>query len=398
MMISKLGKIDYIILGIVSILICISIIIVFSVQQDQILNSSRFSNIFTRHIINIFIGGLALLFGIFLPLKKIENTFLLFVLSIGIAVILFLVIISGKVVNGASRWFSIGIISFQPSEIAKIILIFYTSHYICRKNGKSKQGAKWSWGLLVIIGGIIALIAIEPDISTALVLLALVLVYFFIGNVPVKFSFVLISSVILIGFMLYLIPVSRFKHLGSRVDSFIVHISNKNEINDQPQVLNSMLAFANGGIIGRGLGMGELKNGYFIPEIDRDMILAAIAEEMGMIGVLVIIAFYLLILIFGFRIASNIWKFDRFQYFLAVGISVNIFLYAIIHAFISIGLLPTTGLPLPFISYGGSSMVTNLFLLGVLLNISYRAKELEYNDKIRKYREMVLLTNKRVAN
>lgn len=384
----RLLNLDYMILIAVFVLIGIGIIVVFSAQQ-QAFEQLHWSSSFAKHIINIGVGLIALMLGLLIPLKKIANTVLLFLLSLLTVIILFAVILSGKFVNGASRWFSLGILSFQPSELAKIVLIFYTSHYICRKRGKSKQNAKWSWGLLVVIGGIIALIALEPDISTALVLLILIIGFFFVGGVPVKFSLVLITSVILIGFMLYLIPVNRFKHIGKRVDDYIVHVTESDENNSHPQVLNSMLAFANGGVFGRGLGKGELKNGSFIPEIDKDMIIAAIGEEMGMLGVIIVVAIYLIILIFGFRIASTVYQYDKFMYFLSVGISLNIFLYAIIHSFISIGLLPSTGLPLPFISYGGSAMVTNLFLIGVLLNISSSSKELAYQDRIDKYNAMI---------
>jgi len=377
----KLKSIDFIFIFLIMILIAIGIICVYSAQQKSIFSNFSLSNSFIKHIINIFIGILVFLIAFFLPLKKLNNTIIQVFLSFITILALFFVILYGKMVNGASRWISIGILNFQPSELAKIVLIFFSSYYISKRKAKNQKNVKWTWGLIIVVGSTIALVGIEPDVSTAMVFLLIILAYFFLGNVPLKFSAVLFGSILVIGLILLNLPGDRFNHVEGRINSYVSTIRNLNSIQAQPQILNSQLAYANGGIFGRGLGNGELKNGSFIPEIDRDMIIAGIGEEMGMIGVIIVISIYLVILYIGFKITSLAAKFDNFFFFLSFGISINIFIYAIVHAFISVGFLPSTGLPLPFISYGGSAMITNFFLIGILLNISSFVSYLDKQDR-----------------
>lgn len=396
----KFKNANYALLITVSVLLAIGIVAMFSAHQKASVFSFGTSSTPYKHLLNIGVGLLAMLTAFCLPLKKTDNTALILFFSLAITVLLFAVILFGANINGAHRWLRLGPFNFQPSELAKIVLIFYVSHYIRRKNsGIKEKNAKWSWGLLIVIGGIIALIAVEPDVSTALVLILLVFVFFFVGKVPVKFSFVLIFSVLAIGVLLYLLPGSRFKHIDKRIKNYVVTFrGGEVETDENSQVENSILAFANGGLFGRGLCKGELKNGSFIPEVDRDMIIAAIGEEMGLVGALFVMSLYFVILVTGFRIALFFENKDRYFYFLAMGISVNFFIFAIIHAFISIGSLPATGLALPFISYGGTSMVSNMFMLGIMLNISALSKSHQMNENMIKKREMIFFSTKNNSN
>ncbi|MBN1151228.1 FtsW/RodA/SpoVE family cell cycle protein [candidate division WOR-3 bacterium] len=396
----KIKNANYGLLIIVAVLLGISVITVFSAHQRASIFSFEATKIPYKHVFNILLGFAALFIAFCIPLKRTDNTVLILFFAFVASVMLFGVILFGEDINGAHRWIKIGSINFQPSEIAKIVLIFYVSHYIKKKNTRIKEtNVKWSWGLLVVIGGIIALIAVEPDVSTALVLILLVFVFFFVGRVPIKFSFVLIMSVLIIGVMLYLLPGSRFKHIDVRINNYISSIR-QGELNSQgnKQIENSILAYANGGFFGRGICRGELKNGSFIPEIDRDMIAAAIGEEMGLAGVILMMSLYFAILVIGFKTAVFFEDKDKYLYFLAIGISVNIFLFAIIHAFISIGALPATGLVLPFMSYGGTSMVSNMFLIGILLNISALSKNHELNENLIKKRELIFFNSKNAVS
>lgn len=396
----KALKADYALLLAVAVLLAIGIISVFSAQHRASVFSFGPSSSAYRHLLNIGIGLFAMIIAFCLPLKKLDNTVLILFFSFAVIILLFAVILFGSNINGAHRWLKIGFLNFQPSELAKIVLIFYVSHYIRRKNSTVKEkNPKWSWGLLIIIGGIIALVAIEPDVSTALVLLLLIFVFFFVGNVPLKFSLVLIMCVLSIGLMLYLLPGSRFKHIDERIKNYAISIRRgETAVPENSQMQNSILAFANGGLFGRGLCKGELKNGSFIPEVDRDLIIAAVGEEMGFVGTLFLMSLYFVILVLGFKIALFFEDKDRFLFFLAFGISANFFVFAIIHAFISIGYLPATGLVLPFVSYGGTSMVGNLFMLGILLNISAESKIRQMNENIIKKREMIFLSTKSKLN
>ena len=269
-----------------------------------------------------------------------------------------------------SRWLYLGSFSLQTSDIARFSVIIFMSYYVDKKRDKLKDfqiGLLPALGLLSLI---MALIIIQPDYSTALMICIIGMLILFIGGA--KFSQLSLSGamVLLIG-----IPVLLSRdYRRQRMLSFL-------GIGDNPdigyQANQSLISLGNGGVFGVGLGNSIEKN-HFLPTPHTDFIFAIIGEELGfIIGTVPVLTLYLLIFFRGIKIAKECT--DPFGVFLSIGIVFNLVIYAYINAAVVTGILPVTGLPMPMVSYGGSGMVINMAMMGILLNISQARRSVGMN-------------------
>lgn len=263
--------------------------------------------------------------------------------------------------GGASRWLRIGRLTFQPSELARIALVIYLAYSLEKKADQVKN---FSVGFLphVLIMVIFAsLIFKQPDFGSVIILGALTGLMLFIGGVRITHLATAIAVLMPIGIYLLMSAEYRWKRFLGFLDPW------KYPADEGYQIVHSLMAFGTGGIWGAGIGKGYQKL-FYLPEPHTDFIFSVIGEELGLIGILTIIGLYAWIIIRGIQIAKTTE--DCFGSFLAVGLTVAMGLQIVVNMCVALGLLPTKGLTLPFLSYGGTSLLLNMASIGILMNIS----------------------------
>lgn len=269
----------------------------------------------------------------------------------------------GETIMGANRWIIIGGISFQPSELAKLTLVLYLSYILAKKYHELDDVINSLVPPLLIVGIFTGLIYFQNDFSTALFVLLLSLLIFFVAGVKFRYFALLIMTLAPLASMLVLSKEHRVKRLIAFLDP------NSDPIGTGYQVIAAQSALGSGNFWGTGFGDSAEKLGG-LPEAHSDFIFAVFAEEAGFLGVLFIIALFLAVAVRGYAIALRIEKEDLFSFLLAFGLTSCIVYQALVNMAVVSGMLPATGLPLPFFSHGGSSMIVALVMSGLLLNIS----------------------------
>ncbi len=271
--------------------------------------------------------------------------------------------LAGDSVKGATRWLDIGGGSFQPSEFIKIALIIYLAEYLAKK-GKILDRF---WGgfavAVIVVGAIATIVALQPNYGMAIAIIMVSAIMFFVAGVPVKFlAYIGLPSVAALTF-----AIMHSDHAHRRIVTFI---QGGDLLDAGFQINQSLIALGTGGMIGKGIGNGVQKL-FYVPEIHTDFIFAVIGEELGFIGAVGVLALFLLFSWRGLKIAMR--SPDGYGCYLAIGLTAMIFVNAALNIGVVLRLLPTTGIPLPFISYGGSSLVVAMISCGILFNISSHA-------------------------
>jgi cell division protein FtsW len=264
-------------------------------------------------------------------------------------------------VNATHRWVRLGVLSFQPSEVAKLALVAFLAYYLEQHYREIKNFIRI---YLVTAGAalsIIGLIVLEPDFGTALVLFIVFVTLLFQAEMPIRFMTTLAIPVVpALIIMLVFVP-WRFQRLIDFVDPW------KNQTGSSYQVVQSLISIGSGGVRGLGFAQGKQKLGY-LPSPHTDFIFAVIGEELGLIGAATVVAMFALLAWRGFRAARAAP--DLFGQLLGTGLTVLIIAQAFFNISVALSLVPTKGIPLPFISAGGSSLAISLVAAGILLNIS----------------------------
>jgi cell division protein FtsW len=267
----------------------------------------------------------------------------------------------GRIVNGSRRWLRFGIFSFQPSELMKFSLVLYMSYYLANKGERIRDFTNGLLPAYIVTGLCVLIVVLQPDFGAALTMGGVVCVMLFAGGANILH---------LGGTALALLPalvlmVARSAYRSRRIFAFLDPWADPQGAGHQ--IIQSFLAFGSGGVFGRGLGEGRQKL-LFLPERHSDFIYAVIGEELGLIGALFVLALFVLILVRGIRIALA--QGDTFGRMLALGITLLICVQGMVNMAVVTGLLPTKGIALPLVSYGGSSLVVTMGAIGVLLSIS----------------------------
>ena len=272
----------------------------------------------------------------------------------------------GYRVGGARRWLRFGPISIQPAEFAKLALIIYISYSVAKKKEQMREFSVGYAPHLLISAVFIGLVVMQPDLGTAITFAVLTFLLLFVAGVRLRY---LLATGLAVTPLLALAIALK----GYRLERFLAFLNPwRDPSNTSFQLLHSLLALGSGGPLGVGLGSGQQKL-FYLPEPHTDFILAVIGEETGIFGVSIVLLLYALLIYQGVKIALRAP--ERFGTYLAFGLTLAVGLQALINSAVVMGLLPTKGLPLPFISYGGSSLLTNLFAVGILMNISSYARE-----------------------
>ncbi|MBI5837390.1 MAG: FtsW/RodA/SpoVE family cell cycle protein [Candidatus Eisenbacteria bacterium] len=270
-------------------------------------------------------------------------------------------------VRGAYRWYRIGAVSLQPTEIAKVLTVMVMASILAREEGaaRSTRTVLRAMGVLVATAGLIVL---QPNFSSATALLGVGFLLLLVAGLSWRW----LAGMALCVPPVMLYALSHHGHHMKRLHDYLALVTGKPvDVRDQVwQLWQSLVALGSGGLLGRGLGHG-LQKFLFLPDPHTDFIFSIWGEEMGFLGSVALLLLLALLLWRGFRTALR--AADSFGFYLAAGLSLQLAVYAGVHVAVTTGMFPTTGLPLPFISFGGSSLVMNLLTVGVLLNISRRA-------------------------
>jgi cell division protein FtsW len=267
----------------------------------------------------------------------------------------------GLRVGGAMRWLRLPGFNLQPAELAKLGLVLYLAHSLTRKKEMVRSLTKGYLPYMLVLGVLLGLLLKQPDLGSAMIISGVALSMLIVAGV--RWRYILPTLLMSLPVLYFL--VMQVDYRRRRILAFL-------DPWDDPfdtgfQIIQSMVAFGNGGIFGQGLGTGEQKL-FYLPEAHTDFIFSVLGEELGLIGVLLVAALFLLLVLCGIRIALQCQ--EPFGRNLAFGLSLLLGLEAFVNLAVCMGLLPTKGLALPFISYGGTSLVVCLLAVGILLNIS----------------------------
>ncbi len=335
---------------------------------------------FRSHLMKVMVG---IAFGIFCYLVPVERwrQFRIPLSIIVLSLILFVLVhFFGEEVNGARRWLRFKGFQISPSDVARFGLVLWMADFLARKKNQLHIMQNVLKALFVL--AIIALpIILQPNLSTVMILAAIVGSMLWVSGIPRKWVYIAIGCVICLG-SIYTLG-TGFRHARSRVfiDPYAAVQNYEQNLAIDPTGANvmketsyqqrqSVIAMVEGGLFGVGYGTGKQK--YFLPEAYNDCIIAIIGEEWGALGIVVVLTLFGVLAWRGIRVTA--YAPDQFQYLLAFGIVMNFLTYFFIHFFVNVSAMPSTGVPLPFISHGGTAMVFNLGLAAILLRISTEAK------------------------
>jgi cell division protein FtsW len=267
----------------------------------------------------------------------------------------------GVAAKGARRWLKFGPISIQPAEMAKLIVVVYLSAYLAKKGQRIRDFQRGFLPPLIVVAGVSGLVLLEPDLGTVVVLGSVTLGLLFLGGARLAH----LSGLVPIALAGVAVLIWKSPYRWQRLMTFLDPA--KDPTGSGFQVNQSFLAFGSGGPVGVGLGEGKQKL-FFLPEAHTDFVLALVGEELGLVGTVAVMVLFAVLVLKGFQIAGRAR--EPFGRHLALGIALLIGTQALINAGVATGLLPTKGLTLPLVSYGGSSLLMNLLAVGILLSIS----------------------------
>jgi cell division protein FtsW len=275
-------------------------------------------------------------------------------------VMLLAVLFVGARRNGAQRWFSLGGLSFQPAELAKLALVIYLSHSLAKKADKVKHFAVGFMPHLVVCGVFMVLLLKQPDLGTAVIMGGVTLILLFVAGANLSYLLLALLAALPVLYHKIVDTPWRLRRILAYLDPW------QFRGNYGYQIAASLIAVGSGGTFGQGLG--DSKQKLFLPEAYTDYILAIIGEELGFVGIIFVLLLFTLFMVAGYRAALRAR--DAFGYYLACGITTMLALQAVVNAGVVLGVLPTKGLPLPFVSFGGSTLVIDLAAAGIVLNVS----------------------------
>ncbi len=284
--------------------------------------------------------------------------------ALGVAAVALVAVLFSTPVNGASRWLHVGPLGVQPSELAKLAIILFTAALLERRMDRIDELSHALLPIGLTTGAIVGLILVEPDLGTAVSVLVISSAMVFAAGISYRY----VLGLVLVAVPALYVVVMASAYRVQRVMAFLDPWSDPQ--GSGYQMIQSMIAVGTGGFFGRGL-MGGVQKLFYLPEPHNDFIYAVIAEELGWIGATTVLACFCIITWRGLRTAIRAP--DRFGTFLAVGLTVMIAFQAFLNISVVTGIAPTKGIPLPFVSAGGSSLLINLLGMAILLNVSQHA-------------------------
>ena len=319
-----------------------------------------------RHLIYLMVGGCALAASFFIPLRYwFNNTILLWLMVLALLTL----VLALPEVNGSKRWISLPGFTFQPSELAKFVMVVFIADYVVRRSDEIRYTIKGLLRLLLPMGAVLLLIMLEPDLGASVVIAGSMLAVFFLAGSPLKPFIGVLLVALFAGASAIIFSPWRVKRLMSFANPW------DDEQGDGYQLKQSLIAFGRGEWTGTGLGHSVQKLSY-LPEAHTDFMLAIVGEELGFVGISILFVLSFLMVGACMRIGYLALKSNYLRAgYLAYGISVIFVIQICVNGGMNMGLMPTKGLTLPFISYGGTALVMSLMMIGVILRIEKETRE-----------------------
>lgn len=343
-------------------LTCIGVVMVYS--SSAIMAAERFNDGFyflKRQLIYMLVGFMLMAAATYFNYQNWRKLAVITLLgSIALLALLFVPGL-GVRVGGALRWLKLPGFNLQPAELVKLGLVLYLAHSLTRKKEMVRSLAKGYLPYMIVLAVLLLLLLKQPDLGSAMIIAGVALSMLIVAGV--RWLYILPTLMMSLPVLYFL--VMNVDYRRRRIMAFLDPW--EDPFDTGFQIIQSLVAFGKGGVFGQGLGIGQQKL-FYLPEAHTDFIFSVIGEELGLIGVIVVAALFLLLVMCGIRIALQCQ--DPFGRNLAFGLSLLLGLEAFVNLSVCMGLLPTKGLALPFISYGGTSLVVCLVAVGILLNIS----------------------------
>jgi cell division protein FtsW len=325
-----------------------------------------------RHLLSMVTAFVAALIVFQIPVSTWEKVAPWLFVACLILLIAVLVPHIGKGVNGARRWIALGIMNFQPSELAKFAVLLYAADYMVRKMDVKERFFRAVLPMGVAVAVVGSLLLAEPDMGAFMVIAVIAMGILFLGGVNARMFF-LIAAVLVVAFML-MIALSDWRR--ERIFAYLDPWSEKHALGKGYQLSHSLIAVGRGEIFGVGLG-GSVEKLHWLPEAHTDFLLAVIGEEFGLVGVLTVLLLFLWLTRRLIHIGRQAIALDRvFAGLVAQGVGIWMGFQAFINIGVNLGALPTKGLTLPLMSYGGSAILMNMVSLAVVLRIDYENRQL----------------------
>jgi cell division protein FtsW len=348
--------------GVAVALLSVGVVMVYS--ASAIVATDRFHDPYfflKKQLFWAVLGSAALWAALRLDYRRLERFVLPMLIVSGVLLVLVLVPPIGQAINGTRRWIRLGPISFQPAELAKLALVLYLAAFL----GRNREGQSSFWRdfapPLAVAVGMAGLILLQPDLGNCVTLLALALGLLFLGGSRLRhLGLIVLPALPLIAVAIWLAPY-RLRRITAFLDPW------SDPRGSGFQIIQSWLALGGGGLFGRGIG-GSQQKLFYLPESHTDFIFAIVGEELGLMGALTVLALFVVLVWRGLRIGLRAP--DAFGSYLALGITLLVATQTLVNLGVVTGLLPTKGLPLPFVSFGGSALLVTMLSTGVLLNIS----------------------------
>jgi cell division protein FtsW len=370
----KTNKIDVLIFLAVIALLLFSLLAVYSASSYYFYETKKDTEYLLKyHMIKVALGILMVFVFMKIDYKKYAkfSKYLIWIAILLLVYVLFFAVAKKNV----NRWIDIGPLSFQPSDFAKYALVIHIAYLLMKKKDYAHLLYRGYLPILLYILVITGFVALQPNLSTSLIIFSASMLVLFVS--PVQLKHMLFTVLLMIPFILIFIISNGY--MMKRLENYSEYASGQGA---ERQLAQAIIGLGNGGLIGVGAGNSFQKE-YFLPEAYGDFIFAIVGEEYGFIGATVLILIFVTLICRGYKVSREVD--DDFGKYIAFGITTIIALYSLVNISVATGVIPTTGVTIPFVSYGGTALVINCIGIGILLNISsQRSISVRNNEKFTK--------------
>jgi cell division protein FtsW len=314
-----------------------------------------------RHAVHLLMGAVAMFAALSFPYQRLVDRPWKIKAILAVTFSLLLIVLAMPEISNARRWIPLVFFNLQPSELAKLSAVVYMADLLARKQERINELWSVPFPCLMTVGAMALLVIVEPDLGSAVIPMTVAGVLLFVAGLKWRY----IGAFSAVGAVGFVLAVFAEPYRIARMMTFMDPWADP--LGKGYQLCQSLIAFGNGGMTGMGMG-GGLQRALFLPAPHTDFIYSIVGEDYGLVGCLMLLGLFVLLFWRGTRVAMRAP--DRFGFYLAMGLTCTLVLQALINMAVCLGMLPTKGLPLPFISYGGTSLVASMAMMGLLLNVS----------------------------